>query len=140
MTLKIKVGSLALAEARDVSLPQEFAAWHQTVRVEPGTYDVFAYLDREGGGYRVRQLSAECEGVTVSSRGDSHRVLHRVSIYDPQWIINWASRSRSGVLPGRGGAKGREKSSRPDPAMINNPPVVQEPRTIRQKKMPDRPI
>lgn len=76
MTLKIKVGSLQLTEARDVSLPQEFAAWHQTVRIEPGTYDVFAYLDWEGGGYRVRSLSADCEGVTVSSNFRSHMLGH----------------------------------------------------------------
>ena len=72
MTLKIKVGSIQLTEARDVSLPQEFAAWHQTVRIEPGTYDVFAYLEWSDGGYRVRSLSADCEGVTISSNFRSH--------------------------------------------------------------------
>lgn len=72
MTLKIKVGSLALTEARDVELPQEFAAWHQTVRVEPGTYDVYAYLDREAGTLRVRSLTAQCEGTTISSNFRAH--------------------------------------------------------------------
>lgn len=72
MTLKIKVGSLVLTEARDERLPQDFAAWHQTVRVFPGTYDVFAYLDPEGETYRVRQLSAECPGITISSNFRSH--------------------------------------------------------------------
>jgi hypothetical protein len=74
-TLKIKVGTLTLTESRDQSLPQEFAAWHQTVRIEPGTYDVFAYIEWAGGregGYRLHQLSAQCEGVTVSSNFRSH--------------------------------------------------------------------
>lgn len=74
-TLKIKVGTLTLTESRDESLPQEFAAWHQTVRVEPGTYDVFAYIEWSydgGGGYRLRQLAAHCEGITVSSNFRSH--------------------------------------------------------------------
>jgi len=70
--IKIKVGTLTLTEARDVDLPQEFAAWHQTVRIEPGTYDVFAYLDYEGDGYRVTGLAAEAEGVTISSNFRSH--------------------------------------------------------------------
>lgn len=69
MTIKIKVGSLVLTETRDESLPQEFAAWHQTVRVSPGTYDVFAYL---GADRTVRELSAECRGITVSSNFRSH--------------------------------------------------------------------
>lgn len=74
MTIKIKVGSLQLTEARDVSLPQEFAAWHQTVRVEPGSYDVFAYLEWEYGmgAYRLRSLSAACAGVTISSNFRAH--------------------------------------------------------------------
>ena len=42
------------------------------MRIEPGTYDVFAYLDWLDGGYRVRSLSAECEGVTISSNFRSH--------------------------------------------------------------------
>lgn len=71
-TLKIKVGSLILTDVRDVNLPQEFAAWHQTVRIDPGTYDVFAYLDWSDGGYRIRSLSAQCEGITVSSDFRSH--------------------------------------------------------------------
>lgn len=69
MTLKIKVGSLVLSEARDESLPQEFAAWYQTVRIAPGTYDVFAYLDTDR---RVCQLSAQCAGITISSSFRSH--------------------------------------------------------------------
>ena len=69
MTLKIKVGSLVLTEARNESLPQEFAAWHQTVRIVPGTYDVFAYLDTDRV---VKQLSAQCEGLTISSNFRSH--------------------------------------------------------------------
>lgn len=69
MTIKIKVGSLVLTKTRDESLPQEFAAWHQTVRIFPGTYDVFAYLDADR---TVLQLSAECEGITVSSNFRSH--------------------------------------------------------------------
>jgi hypothetical protein len=72
MTIKIRVGSLLLTEARDERLPQEFAAWHQTVRVAPGTYDVFAYLEPEDGTYRVSQLSAKCPGITVSSNFRSH--------------------------------------------------------------------
>jgi hypothetical protein len=70
--LKIKVGILALAEARDVQLPQQFAAWHQTVRVEPGTYDVFAYIEWSDGARQIRSLLAECEGVTISSDFRSH--------------------------------------------------------------------
>ena len=73
-TIKIKVGTLTLTEARNEDLPQEFAAWHQTVRIEPGTYDVFAYLDWSDGGYQIRSLSAECEGVTISSNFRSHMV------------------------------------------------------------------
>jgi len=69
MTIKIKVGSLVLTAPRDENLPQEFAAWHQTVRILPGTYDVFAYLDADR---TVRQLSAECEGITISSNFRSH--------------------------------------------------------------------
>ncbi len=72
MSLKIKVGTLALTAARDVELPQEFAAWHQTVRVEPGTYDVFAYLAWSEGALQLRSLSASCEGVTVSSNFRAH--------------------------------------------------------------------
>lgn len=73
MTLKIKVGTLLLTESRDESLPQDFAAWHQTVRVAPGTYDVFAYLEPQGGGtYHVGQLSATCPGITISSNFRSH--------------------------------------------------------------------
>ncbi len=71
-TIKIKVGSLTLTQACDVDLPQEFAAWHQTVRVEAGTYDVFAYLQWSDGALRVRSLSAACEGVTISSNFRSH--------------------------------------------------------------------
>ena len=69
---KIKVGQFTLAQSRDVNLPQEFAAWHQTVRVEPGTYDVFAWVDFGDGEYRVRNLAAIAEGVTVSSNFRSH--------------------------------------------------------------------
>lgn len=72
MSVKIKVGALVLTESRDVELPQEFAAWHQTVRIAPGSYDVFAYLDWEGDGYRIRSLSARCEGITISSNFRSH--------------------------------------------------------------------
>lgn len=72
MTIKIRVGSLTLTEARDENLPQEFAAGHQTVRIAPGTYDVHAYLDQEDDSYRVRQLSAECAGITVSSNFRAH--------------------------------------------------------------------
>jgi hypothetical protein len=72
MTIKIKVGSLVLTEARDEDLPQEFAAWHQTVRVAPGTHDVFAYLDQGNDAYHVRQLSATCAGITVSSNFRAH--------------------------------------------------------------------
>lgn len=72
MSLKIKVGTLALTEARDVELPQEFAAWHQTVRVDPGTYDVFAYLTWSDGALQLRSLSATCEGVTISSNFRAH--------------------------------------------------------------------
>jgi len=74
--IKIKVGSLALTEARDVDLPQEFAAWHQTVRVEPGTYDVFAYVEWSDGVRRITSLMAECEGVTISSDFRSHMLGH----------------------------------------------------------------
>src|SRR4029077_3258294 len=56
-------------EWRDESLPQGFAAWHQTGRIAPGTYDVFAYLDSD---HAVRQLSAQCEGTTISSNFRSH--------------------------------------------------------------------
>ncbi len=72
MTLKIKVGTLALAEARDVELPQEFAAWHQTARVPPDTYDVFAYLVWSDGARRVQSLSVQCEGTTISSNFRAH--------------------------------------------------------------------
>lgn len=73
MTWKVKVGSLTLTESRDVNLPQEHAAWHQTVRVEPGVYDVYAYLDHfEGGTWHIHSISAQCEGVTVSSNYRSH--------------------------------------------------------------------
>ena len=72
MTIKIKVGSLTLTEARDQDLPQEFAAWHQTVRIVPGTYDVYAYLEWTDGALRVRSLLAQCEGVTVSSSFRAH--------------------------------------------------------------------
>ncbi len=72
MTIRIKVGTLILTEARDENLPQEFAAWHQTVRVEPGTYDVFAYLEWSDGALQVRSLSAACEGVTISSNFRAH--------------------------------------------------------------------
>lgn len=68
--IKIKVGTFVLETARNVDIPQAFAAWHQTVRVEPGTYDVFAYL--EDMGYLVRSLSVECEGITISSYFRSH--------------------------------------------------------------------
>lgn len=71
-TTKIKVGTLTLTEVRNVDLPQEFAAWHQTVRIEPGTYDVFAYLQWSDGGYRISSLSAQCEGITISSNFRSH--------------------------------------------------------------------
>ena len=72
MSLHIKVGTLTLTSARDQSLPQEFAAWHQTVRIEPGTYDVFAYLEWSDGNYRIHSLSASCEGITISSDFRSH--------------------------------------------------------------------
>lgn len=72
VAIKIKVGSLVLTEARDEKLPQEFAAWHQTVRIQPGTYDVFAYLEWSDGALRVRSLSARCEGITVSSNFRAH--------------------------------------------------------------------
>jgi hypothetical protein len=71
-TLKINVGTLTLTESCNVELPQEFAAWHQTVRVDPGVYDVFAYIEWSDGGYRVRSLSAQCEGITISSYFRSH--------------------------------------------------------------------
>lgn len=71
-TITIKVGTLVLTEATDVNLPQEFAAWHQTVRVESGSYDVFAYISWSDGGYRIRSLSAKCDGMTVSSNFRSH--------------------------------------------------------------------
>ncbi len=66
MTLRVKVGTFTLTAVRDVSLPQEFAAWHQTVRIEPGTYDVFAYLDHMLGG------THHIEGITISSNFRSH--------------------------------------------------------------------
>lgn len=67
-TYKVKVGTLALTEARNVNLPQEHAAWYQTVRVEPGTYEVYAYLiwTYDGDGmYRIHEIAAQCEGVTT---------------------------------------------------------------------------
>lgn len=73
-TYKVKVGVLTLTESRDVSIPQQVAAWHQTVRVEPGTYDVYAYLDAHD--YRVLQLCASAEGVTVSSNFRSRIGAH----------------------------------------------------------------
>jgi hypothetical protein len=72
-TIKIKVGTLTLTESRDENLPQEFAAWHQTVRIAPGTYDVFAYLEHMyGPSYHVQSLSAQCEGITISSNFRAH--------------------------------------------------------------------
>lgn len=74
-TIEVKVGTYVLTAARDVDLPQEFAAWHQTVRIEPGTYDVYAILEfnhDRNKGYRIRDLSARCEGVTISSDFRSH--------------------------------------------------------------------
>jgi len=75
-TFKIKVGTHTLTATRDVELPQQFAAWHQTVRVEPDTYPVYAYVEWGDGRLHVRQLSAECEGVTVSSNYRSHLAGH----------------------------------------------------------------
>lgn len=81
-TLKVKVGKLTLTEARDVRLPQEHAAWFETVRVEPGTYDVYVYLDwtGDGGGmYHIHSLSAQCEGVTTACYyGEGTRDRERV--------------------------------------------------------------
>jgi len=94
MTLKIKVGALVIDGPRDVNIPQENPAWHQTVRVQPGTYDVHAFVEwsPDGGGtFHLLRLSAQAEGSTVSSyfgpdgRGgikhrDGERVAARVDV------------------------------------------------------------
>jgi hypothetical protein len=71
MTIKIKVSALVLTETRNESLPQEFTARHQTVRISPGTYDVFAYLDADR---TVHQLSAECGGITRRFHVDNSKM------------------------------------------------------------------
>lgn len=75
--IKIKVGTLTLTEPRDVRVPQEYAAYDETVRVEPGTYDAFAYIDwtHDGGGYyHIYDLAAWAEGTTTRAwYGDAAR-------------------------------------------------------------------
>jgi len=82
MTLKVKVGSLVLTESREVNLPQEHAAWYETVKVEPGTYDVYVYIDwtRDGGGmFTIHSLSAQCDGTTIACYyGGSTRDAERI--------------------------------------------------------------
>lgn len=66
-TYKIAVGSYQLAAPLDVSIPQEYAAYHQTVRVAPGVYPVYAFVAWSDGGYRVRDLAARSEGITTAA-------------------------------------------------------------------------
>lgn len=40
---KIRIGTYCVREARDVTEHYECAAWHKTIRCEPGVYDAFAY-------------------------------------------------------------------------------------------------
>lgn len=41
---KVRVGTLKVTEPREVTEYYECAAWHKTVRCEPGEYPVYAYL------------------------------------------------------------------------------------------------
>lgn len=95
--IKIKVGTLTLTESRDVRVPQEYAAYDETVRVLPGTYDAFAYIDwtHDGGGhYRIYDLVAWAEGTTTRAwYGDAARsralIGHKTAVSIPierYWI------------------------------------------------------
>lgn len=65
---RIYIGTLTLTESREVSIPQSYAAYHETVRVEPGTYPVYAYIVPRFGcePARVHSISAHAEGITAS--------------------------------------------------------------------------
>lgn len=54
MSIKVRVGFLTVREPREVTEHYECAAWHQTIRVAPGRYEVFAFL--EPGDIRERYI------------------------------------------------------------------------------------
>lgn len=65
--IKVKVGTMALTATREVRVPQEYAGYDETVSVEPGLYDVFAYIQWMGDleGYRIHSLAARATGITT---------------------------------------------------------------------------
>lgn len=53
---KVRVGYFTVREPREVTQYYECAAWHQTIRVEPGRYEVFVYLSP--GDIHERHISS----------------------------------------------------------------------------------
>ncbi len=77
-TLMLQVGALTVGRVRDVEVPRDDDFGTQLVRVEPGTYDVFAFVSRaymsraDPGGlgpHRAYALTALAEGPVVGADG-----------------------------------------------------------------------
>ena len=66
---KVRVGTLKVTEPREVTEYYECAAWHKTVRCEPGEYPVYAYLTwcDVAEGTLGHTLYAPFEGVVTSA-------------------------------------------------------------------------
>jgi hypothetical protein len=69
MGYKVQIGTLVLNQATTKRLTYECAAWYRDVRIEPGEYPLFAFIEWtvDGGGmYRLTSIHAVCDGVTVA--------------------------------------------------------------------------
>lgn len=85
-TFKVRVGKLRLADPHEVEIPQEYAAYHERVRVPPGEYDIYAYVHWIDGGNRVRHLSAQCAGVCLRNYYGAQRSNDLVGQTRPAYI------------------------------------------------------
>lgn len=65
--IKLIIGTITLTAARDVARSQEYAGWHETVRVAPGTYPLVAYVAWSDGAQRVMAVYGEYTGTVVSA-------------------------------------------------------------------------
>jgi len=66
---RIKIGTLILKQATVKRLSYECAAWYSDVKVEPGEYPIYAYVDwtYDFHGFRLTRILALCPGVTVAA-------------------------------------------------------------------------
>lgn len=79
---KVLVGTLVLTKVKVIRKTYECAAWFLDVEIQPGTYNLNAYISWSDGRQRIHNISAECDG--VSTAGD----------FTPLWCGNAVGKNR----------------------------------------------